>query len=222
MKSFPAIIDSIKLGLTNYLITDDSKYDSEFIGDKVNDVRQTLIKQEYADKKFIDELYYQRTCCLQVFLDKDKSCEVECVPTGINELYVTIPPLISGIGWANIKYFGTLDMQNNFTRKSLSGFMAAEGARWANKKPVITLISSDTILIKNLNCPIEFICMVGLMANPVEACDYNNETDYYPVPDPFKLEMIIKQDILSTTMVPRDERNDSRDGNSDGQQQRKR
>lgn len=222
MKTLPAIIDSIKLSLANYNVVDDFKLDNEFIGDKVNDVRAILIHDEMNQKKAVDDLYYQRTCCLRIELNANKSCEPECQPTGINELYVTLPPLITRVGWANIKYFGHIDMTKNLTRKSLSGYLAGKHARWSGKNPFYTVVSQTTAIFENLDCPLEYLCMVGLFANPVDVCDYNISTDYYPVPDPHKLELIVKQDILATYMIPRDEKNDARHGEEGQQTQRRR
>lgn len=221
MKTLPAIIDSIKLALSNYNIIDDSKLDNEFIADKINDVRAILINDEFEKKKSVDDLYYQRTECIEVKLDSNKSCEVECEDTGINEIYVTLPALLTRVGWINIKYLGTLDLNKNFTRKSLAGLLASKFSKWTKNDTIYSVISIDTAILRNLSCPIGFVSMIGLFANPADVCDYDEGTDMYPVPDPYKLEMIVKQDILSTYGIPRDEKNDARDGTSDGQQQQR-
>ena len=210
MKTFPAIVDSIKLALSNYAVVDDSKLDYEFIGDKVHDVRAILIQDEIREKKYADDLYYQRTECISVQVDANKSCETECVDTGINEVFVTLPALLTRVGWLNIKYFGLLDMSKNFTRKSLAGLLASKFSKWTKNDVVYSVISQDRAIIKNLICPIEKVTVIALFANPVDVCDYNVGEDMYPVPDPYKLEMIVKQDILSTYNIPRDEKNDAR------------
>lgn len=221
MKTLPAIVDSIILSLTNYNVVDDSKLDREYIADKVHDIRAILLHDEIREKKCVDDLYYQRTECIQILTETNKSCEVECVDTGITEVYVTLPALITRLGWDNIKYFGTIDMTKNFTRKSLSGILASKHARWTKNDTVYSVISQDRALIRNLTCPVEYISMVALFANPTEVCDYNESEDMYPVPDPYKLELIVKQDILATYMVPRDEKNDGRHGEEGFATQRK-
>lgn len=210
-KPINKILYSIIESLTGYDLTDDFKIDPEYILDKIHDTRASMIAEEWRNK-MLDDAYYQKVCCIEIECT-ETTCTVGGVslPSGTKEFYVDLPGLNNRIEWDNIAYLGTVDMNNNFNRKTFDGLMALQGNRWTANQAAYTIVGNRAF-IKNLpTSGTLFLCLVAVLDNPVVACDYNEETNPYPVPDAIKLELRVKQDILSTYGLPKDKQQDSQE-----------
>lgn len=194
-KSRLEIIDSIIEGLSAYNVTDDSVFTREFIGYKVDVMRETLIKNDFP--KIGDE-YYQSMCCIEV-LCLEQGCTVEglgFIASGDVVWYSELPKLITDVGWKDIKYVGPPDYLEGFTRMSLSGFQSHHGRLYTMGDIIYTRIG-DRIYYANIDPKTKYVCLIGLLSSPEDECDYDENQDY-PVPDIMKLEIAVKRDILST------------------------
>jgi hypothetical protein len=209
-KPLKNIVYTIKEELSGYKITDDTLFEDAYLVDKINGVREVLIAEQFRNK-YIDPAFYQQLCCLEVLCDKSGCIiEGEFYPSGNNNHYLNIPSLINKVGFDNILYLGLDDMLTQFTRTTTAGYVSSEGALWT-KRGTIYLVLGDKILIKNLPNPgIKYLCMLGLLSDPTKSCNYDENEDY-PVPDIYKLELLVKKDIMSVYGIVGDEINDARD-----------
>lgn len=198
-KTLTRILHSVIEKYSQYKPTDDLDISEEFIIDKINDIRSTLIRDEYTTGK-IDEKYYQRSCCWDIECYK-QGCTIagEWIPAGTVIYGVELPALITDVDWNDILFLGSSDWQK-FHRKTLEAWMSNENNPWTGNMPIYTVIG-NMAYIKNkdvIGTGMKKVCGVFLLANPVESCDYNKDETIYPVPSEFKLELLVLKDILST------------------------
>ena len=89
-------------------------------------------------------------------------------------------------------YFGLDDFSTQFARNSFDGYMSNEGALWTSRMPIYVVVDGKALL-KNLPNPgIRFICIMALLFNPTDICEFDEEAPY-PVPDVHKLELLVKK-----------------------------
>ncbi len=203
MKSFNEIVWSVIEYVSGFHVTDDNPFDPELIGQKVHDVRETLIRQNYHQFKKIDDAFYQ---FFEVNIEDaaiNKSGDVE-----LKQFFVTFPELVVGVGWENIKYLGKKDMLEKYNRRSMDGFNARKGRFWSRNMVEYTLVGSSRAIIHNEKLA-EDINMLALVKNPLSVPGMDGDKPY-PTPDSHKLEMIVKQDIFPSLGIKPDEKNDSR------------
>jgi len=200
-KSLIRIVESVKEELSHYKLTDDFPITDEYLADKADDVRASLIREAYKNKK-IDEKYYQQMCCIEIECAKP-GCDVNGVniPMDYVVWYADLPTLVQDIGWDDIKYFGLMGFIQDFDRKSMGNWINIEGNVWTGLKPAYTIIGNRAYF-KNLpTSGITFLCLVAILYKPTTACNYQVD-DEYPVPSDMTLQMLMKKDILSTGFIP--------------------
>lgn len=215
-KSLLKIIYSVKEAITNFNVTDDSRFSDEYLADLANAIRLDLIDEDFKAKR-LDDSFYQKLCCIEVECVKEV-----CVVDGINvstghvTYYSNIPALKKKIGWDNIKYIGT--ETTTFGRLALTAFMYADKAPYGNKSPVYTVIG-DKVYFKNLpTSGLKYVCIVAVLENPndISMCEDALNEDF-PVSDIYKLEYLMKRDILFSLGLPTDRLNNTRDDSVDQQ-----
>lgn len=209
-KPLKNIVYTIKEELSGYIISDDNLFTDNYLIDKINGVREVLIAEQFREGG-IDSQFYQSLCCLEVKCH-NQGCTLngKFYKSGSTYFYVELPSLITKVGMKNIIYFGLDDFYTEFTRMSFDGYMSSDGALWTNKKPLYTVIDGKAIM-KNLPTPgLKYICINALLSNPISSCNYDDNEDY-PVPDVYKLELLVKKDIMSMYGIVGDEINDARD-----------
>lgn len=210
-KTLKEIVYSILESIYEFRITDDSEMSFDFVAAKVNDVNSRLIEEMFYQGLNLDALY-QKHCCVEVECEK-VGCIIngELVPSGDVMWKATIPDINPKIGHKAISYLGLSDFANNFTRVSSSRFVSGAKLDWTRK--TIYMVVGNQVYFKNLpTTGTTMLCMLGIFANPTDSCSYDDDTKY-PTPDAYKLELLVKQDILSTfPRIPKDETSDSRDG----------
>lgn len=218
-KPFNKVLYSIMEALSNFDLTDDFPVDPEYIKDKIHDVRSALIYDEWK-AGLLDEANFQRVCCLEIKC-REAKCELNGVelPSGAKEYYVELPLLNNRIGEWNIKYFGTVDMMNNFNRMSWDGMLSLTGNRWTSNQTSYSIISNEA-MIKNLPTnETRFLCLVGILDNPTLSCDWESDESIYPCSNIMKLELVVKQDILSSYGIPKDKSQDTQEATNTQPQQ---
>jgi hypothetical protein len=201
-KSIKKIIESVREELGQYKLSDDFPIEDEYLLDKANDCRASLIRDVFKSG-VIDDNFYQEECCLEVNC-VDAGCTINgtFIPSGNVLWYVDLPALVTDVAWYDVKYFGTVGFTNDFSRKNFFGWLHPEGNIWTANKPMFTIIGNRAY-IKNLPTPgLRYLCMIGLFYNPTDICDYDLETDEYPVPSDITLQLLMKKDILSTWQTP--------------------
>lgn len=182
----------------------------EFIADKIHSIRESLIREEYDQRRYVDDKYYQFSNCIEVVCVKN-TCVLGgiTITTPFTLWTATVGKLMSGIAFNDIKYLGTGDFSNPFQRLPFESFALHEGSGiWTSDMPSYTLVG-ETALFKNVDPKTRLLFGVLLMSNPIDACSYSVE-QAYPVPSEYKLELLVKKDLLQTWNIPTDILNDAR------------
>ena len=201
MKSLREIVYSIIEFSSGFQVTDDNPLEPQLIADKVDDVRATLIKQEYVQHRKIDDTYFQRVPV--EIVEDDISSDANLV-----EFKVNFPPVMSNLFWDNIKYLGKKTMKEGYNRRTTNEYSVGNHRRWTHNFVDYTLIGADTALIRNEKVAKD-IKIIAIFKSPSKVPGFDWDKPY-PTPDPFKLEMIVKQDIYPSLRIPPDEENDAR------------
>lgn len=187
MSTIIEIITKIKEHKSGFKITDDFIIDDNFIFSTMNDIRETLIREEFNQKKILDPQYYQMTCCNEI------ECVTEtCTYNGrevkiSKPMYkVNMPLLITKIGESNIKFIGSPTGQK-YNRYSYDGFLSTHARLWTPNTLGFTQVGSEMLLNRLITPGMKFICMMVLLKNPSTSCDWNEDESEYPVPSETKL-----------------------------------
>lgn len=208
--SMQRLIDGIRIDLNVY--SDDHKLANldEYIADKIHSIRSTLIREEYNTRKRIDQQYYQLTNCHKI-----ECLMTTCVISGIevsspNKIYkfVLSSPLMTGVDEKNILYVGKDGFAEEFSRLTLFQLTNRNGRRWSKERTKYLQIGNEIYLFDLVDKGIKFISTLALFYNPVEVCGWDSE-DPYPCPSDYKLQLLVKKDILETWNVPYDNSNDT-------------
>ena len=197
-------------------MNDDFPIPYEYLVDSANDMRKVLIKEEFRAGR-IDQRYYQRMCCLELECHRF-GCTVDgvFVPSSSVIWEVKLPSLVAGVGDLDILYLGTdqigTDYVNEgFIRKNFIGWQNLSGNMWTGTKPHFTTVGQYAYIKNPPTSDFKFLCIIALLDNPIAACDWNDDSMEYPVPDDYKLRLLMKKDILSTYGLPQDKINDATD-----------
>lgn len=209
-KTLQKIIDSIKVDLRQFSDDDLLSDLDEYIADKCHSIRETLIREEFEKLRYIDDKYYQFSNCIEVVCERG-SCLINGIPITMPFVIwkAELGKLMSGVALNDIKYLGTGDFSNPFSRLSFDNFALAEGSGiYTANEPSYTIVG-ETALLKNLDEKTRLLFGVLLHSNPISACSYSEE-QVYPVPSEYKLELLVKMDILRSWGIPADVLNDAR------------
>jgi len=209
-KSLKKIVFTIRNQFSSFAITDDSRLKKELVEDMVLDVRALLAKEVFTSNKFLGDEWYQTCEGIEIVSKKPE------MPNGVIEehpdIYSALPQLQSDIGFKNIRYLGTVDGRNNFTRLSYAGFISSNGRLVTDNDPFYT-VSGHMVMYKNLpNIGQKYIKLIGVLYDPREALNFNEDQDF-PMPDAqvHKCELIVIKQLASTLGVQPDIVNDAAD-----------
>lgn len=197
-KTLLQIVEAIKEDISGYKITDDFEIPDDLIAEKCHDVREVLI-QEAVRNGELDDKYYQRVCCLEVTCHRH-GCTVNGVFIPSSEITweVELPPRIHVPDWKDILYFGTDQFNMNWGRKKVQDWLDLSGNIVTSTLPTYTTVG-DTAWLKNSpTSDLKFLCAILLLRDPTTACDWKDDESEYPVPNDYKIQLLVKQDILQT------------------------
>lgn len=210
-KSHKEIAYSILEALYKHNIPDDADISLEYVKKKINDINVRLIEEQYRAGLSLDG-FYQKMCCIEVKCEQT-ACTVDgiVIPSGDVLWYADIPMLNQKIGNKNIIFLGLMNMEKPFRRMTFSGYTSNAKLDWL-KGTEYTIIGNKVYFKHLPTSGIKYICLVGILADPTTSCSWDEEK-MYPTPDPYKLELLVKQDILSTfAVLPKDVSQDGTDG----------
>ena len=188
MSTVNQIIYKIKERHSGFNITDDYPIPDELIYSFMNDIRETLIREELRVNREINEQYYSMNCCLEIECVTNE-CEVDgetiSSPTGMYK--VKLPVTVTKIGELDIKYVGDKSGVNSFNRYNFNTFRRLEYRVWT-KRPAAYSIVGNEMWLRNLSTPNQMVlCVLGLFKEPIPPCEWDNEEYQYPVPSEKKL-----------------------------------
>jgi hypothetical protein len=201
-----SVLESIR----NFHIVDDNDISIDWIVKKINDINVKLVEADYKSGKNL-EGYMQKQCCIEIICEK-QYCTIDgvLVESGDVLWYSDVPTLNNKIGNGNIAYLGLSDMKTAFRRTSMTGSTVSGKLEYGNNKTIYNVIGNK-IFYNNLpTTGSKYVCMVGILEDPTTACNWDDD-DPYPTPDTYKLELLVKQDIMSSFNIPKDVINDAQD-----------
>lgn len=209
-KSLAKIVSSIRTPVLAHAPTDDARLEPEFIEDMILDVRASLVTDYFNGRHYLDDAFFQVHDGVEIFSQKVQ------IAAGIQddhpEIYCKIPELQSHVGFKNIRYFGSIDGRHNFERKSISGFMSADGRLFTMNDPVY-MVNGNKVTLKNLpSLGMRYGRLIAVFYDPREVYGFDRTADF-PVPDSMihRLEIACKKDLMSTLGIPPDVFNDAQD-----------
>jgi hypothetical protein len=228
VKNLAIIRDSVIESLSNYFPSDDYRLDDLFIEDKIIDIRSELIKQYIEASKRVPIGFYQKILCIELKCKNAAEC-VTGFPHPSIVWYFETPSIISdNIKGVSIKYLGGLDMLSPFKPIGLSTF-GEIGLSGLLYHPNITYYTysgvnengQHEILVKNPPTGgSKYFGMIALFADPISAaqlCNTSHTDEFIPREYIYKIELLVKKDILSTLGIPLDKINNATDNTTDGQ-----
>ncbi len=202
-KSLNKIVESLLIDLKQ--VTDESYLHNRrgYLIDKVIGINNSLIRELFLNGSAIDRSFYTKTDCVEVELE-NKTCTINgIVFTSKVDLYkATVPRLISGIGGKELLYVGDDTLMNGYGIKSLSGFQSLDGNVYTGKNAACTLLGNE-LLLKNIPTGVKRLTLIGLFGDPTELGDYDYDAGFN-TPSTYKLEMLIKKDLVATWGLPLD------------------
>lgn len=208
-RSRAQIVDSLLQEVSKFKMVDDNglALAREWLGDKIDSYRATVIKRAIEEKKNIDSCY-QIIPCLDV-----ECVSYDCVIEGIEvkastSLYKTkIPELLDIEGV--IKFFGFHDMITPFTKNQFYE-LAQSQSRWGRPVRKYSRIGNELFWINYEGN--RKMLLIAILANPLDACE-SDSTDVYPLGKEHEqtLELLVKKDLYQMLNIPVDNTNDTVD-----------
>jgi len=196
-----AIRSEIIEDLEKYGVSDDSVLDPELIEDKIVSARLADF-DKFITKGLPLEGFYQTINNITLSCHKDTRQVGTLVFTDKTTYYqADLPPLVSNIGWKNIKYFGVHGYDKNLNRLDLTEFATRKGARYTSEEPIYSVIG-DILIAKHIPVGLTFALMVAILADPRTAPDWDNETSDFPTPSEMAIKIMVKNSITQTPGVP--------------------
>lgn len=196
----------------------------------INYHRAVLIKQ-YKDKsKYISQNHTQTLGSVEVIqASKNECCDIDCDLGDI--VYRTknpIPRVIDTNGWNLITYVGTIDGLTNWQRTTYNKLSLDKYSKYTGKRPkwyelnnYLYIANPPSKLLKYIN--IQGVFEDPLAANNFKECGCDGEDCFkgyefdYPMNSsdiPIIIKLIASSELAMSGMLPKDEKNDSRDAAS--------
>lgn len=204
-------IELIRETLHSYKTFDKTDIIDEVILASMNIVRAALIRQQKP--KGVDSSFYQLIPCLEIECVSNECEYVGYTISGEGTKQVVLPPLVRDMSPYDIKYLGGDDMLSNGTKLSVEGFSMLHHSRYVADK-FHYLVLGDRVLLKNVprrnNEELKLLTGILLLDNPIDACNFTDETPY-PCPSDYRLQVLTIQHILQAYHIYPDEYNNERD-----------
>jgi len=215
-KTIEQIIYSVIEQYSSYRVNDDNDLDPEFVRDKILDVRNALVEQQFKQKKVIDIEFLTRCECVDI-LCEDLMCDG--ISSGETRRYIDASNLNLSYGKSSLVYVGplTFDPQSDW-RIFFNPY--GIGGRDTRGKQVCGRVIGDKIVIENLPSETEKCAMLVLTKNGFcsQVCN-----DALPLRIPAHLIATLEQLVLKALLPPqvysqKDNKNDAAPGQLENKQ----
>ena len=201
MSTIVSIRSEIIEDLEKYGVTQSSVFDPELIDDKIVSARLADF-DKFITKMLPLEGFYQLVNNITIDCHKDTRTVGNLTFTDKTTYYqADLPPLVSNIGWKNIKYFGVHGYEKNLNRLDLADFVTRKGARYTADEPIYA-IAGNTLIAKNLSEGFTFALMMAILADPRTAPDWDDLTSDFPTPSEMAVKVMVKNSIIQTPGGP--------------------
>ena len=197
-KTLDEIVESILEQLSGYHLNNDFPIDPDFLKSKIIEINGSLMRDEYSSTMKLSEQFY-----FPYFCNKVECVGYTCVIDGIVvkkklPIYkVSMEYMQTGIGWADIAYFGLPNMRRNFKRTNINGLSSMEYRTWTGARSVYAKSGKDLYIINLPTSGTRILASMIVYADPRKSPGWNDATSILPTPSNYKLELLVKRDILS-------------------------
>jgi len=200
MSTVKQIIYKIKERHSAFNVTDDYPVINELIYSFMNDVRETLIREEYINTRKINKQYYQFICCNEIEC-VDETCTYNGteVSKTLDMFRVKLPQLVTRVDDLDLKYVGDKSGVNGFDRFEWGRFATLNSRMFTKYSHAYSIIGNNLFLRNLYTKGQKFVCLLALLRDPVKACDWDD--DNYPVPSEKKLIDLVLLSMQTSTKV---------------------
>lgn len=213
-KTLNEIVYSVLESLSGFHLTDDFRISPIYIEKLAASIRESLIRDELKQGNLSSE-YYQLYPCLKIRHEDANCLDNGAGATQWSGYTAVVPNLVSGIGDSNIIHMAVGETVYSPVRpESFFGRMKYGYGRFIN---AYTLLGNKVyfkgIAYDNKDGCDKIGMMIALFSDPMSVvdCGVEYENMQYPVPSDYKLEVLIKKDILSVYGIPFDNINNTVD-----------
>lgn len=191
-------------------LSDDSTLTPKMIEDTIVTIRNTLVTRDYIAHRKVSREFYQTFNKLVI---QSKEVTINGLTNNINELFVEIPTLLSGIDTYDCIYFGDVARTLPFKRCNLDEYIDNYGGMYSPDKTPIYTIVEDGIYMKNVpNRLSKYFGAIVVLQDPREHPDWSEDNDF-PIAGYLinRLEYVLEQKLLKKSGIPYDTMDDATD-----------
>lgn len=205
------IVDEIRKDLSAGLGNDESRFDDEYLENKIHAARAIVISNYITKNRFFNDSWIQ-TVDIN-FVDRDKECDA---------VYFECPSPISITSHEDgFMYVGHINGLKPFMRARKNGFTTLTmHSLFKNDHNIFwdwkQLEQNKASLIVYNNLKLENIKVRGIFNNPTDVYGFRVDTDAYPVDSLVRKELVemVGLDIMRKMRTPPDYISDSQDKNN--------
>lgn len=220
-KSYKLIIQDIQEALSSFVPSDDvlQRFDEDVIGSKLQDIRLTVMHDDFKERKRLLEGWYSRTCCHTIEC-RDVSCTIlDGVPALMKEYYLDLNEANINRDLPGSVKFLLVPSTKPYTipYADYQMYLAQDYAAYTRNQPIFTIIEdSDAGLIapiKNLpTSGLKNVCIYAINNSPNQECEFDEDATY-PIPGILvhKVEYLVIKHFLAAAGIPQDVLNDAND-----------
>jgi len=209
--TLPEIADAIKRQPSGGIVTDETRFEDQYLYKIINSYRNQLLRQVYQKDKRIAAAAYQR---YYPTYEKDLQSST-CFRLFRCPLIISFDERSDGL-----RYVGSLDYNNNFrrhqSRATLSSVTKNKYLDVNSGRFISFLYNGNDKLIEVYGIPlVEEILVEGIFTNPLDIPTYNVEQDNYPISEdllPMLFEIIFKSVTATEANTPTDLISEGDDG----------
>lgn len=202
--TLPEIVDSIKRHPSGGIVTDETRFDDNYLVSIVNAYRAKILREIYQKDNRIATISYQRHYPEYEIKLQDKSmCRV----------FFRCPQIISFDSHSDgLRYVGSLDCNNNFrrhqSRATLSNVIKNKFLNVNTGRFQSFLYNGSDMLLEIYGIPlVKEVLVEGVFLNPLDIPTYNKDKDHYPFNEdllPILYEQIFKAVTSPEANTPTD------------------
>lgn len=207
VKTLNDIVDSVEYSLSNYQLNGDFRVTKEFIRDKVIDIRTAIVREIKNRNKSIPPAFYEERI-FDVSPGPDKKFMQEEI-----EATVTLSEIIHSLGFEAVMYFGVQGFKRKFDQHSIEGLLTLKHDEYTGLRPAFAVLGNKAYIKNMPTAGMKKVSVLAVWANPLE-------DKLFPMPRDYKIEVMVKKDILSSFGIRIDEQKDELDLTGRGQQQK--
>ena len=207
-KTIREISYSVWEQISNFNITDDSPYPYEWIEDTVVATNASLMRQYYDARKLNDELLLTQANVPIEPVENDVTIQGLTIKAKYGFCKADVPPLLTGVENKLLSYVGPPDYSTSYTRRKIYELMNDKGITWKLPNPTYAVVGNQLYFKKSPKLG-NVVSVTGYFRDPREVNTFDKETDPFPTPSEFKLEMLTLQQVMQSLNIPMDLLNDA-------------